>query len=323
MTVHTVPVNHEYFMHRCLELAAQGRGLVGGNPLVGALLVRGEEIVGNGFYQGSGSDHAEVVAVVEAAHCAASTGSALTLYVNLEPCCHHGNTPPCTEFIIQSGIKHVVYGMQDPDSRVSGQGIYQLIDSGVEVTGPILRTECERLNRGYISLRTKGRPYITLKKAQTSEGKVASDDGSKLCITSDAQNEWSHEYLRSTHDAILVGVGTVITDDPQLNCRNAKCKMQNAKYPTPIIFDPDLRIPIDAKVVREGTIIITVAEPKPIGDATVVQIPKNGDYFDWEILWSKLPGISSILVEGGPTTWSAFKEAGLVDEEVILVNSLS
>ena len=338
-------MNHVELMRRCLELAQKGRGLVGNNPLVGAVLVEGNDILGNGYYKGSGTDHAEVAAVVDAAQCAASTGSRLTLYVNLEPCCHHGNTPPCTDFIIKSGIKTVIYGMQDPDPRVSGQGIARLREAGIEVIGPVCRAECERLNRGYRSLRTKNRPYITLKKAQTVEGWVCMDDlpaearrakvgGSKLCITSEKQNTWSHENLRKTHDGILVGVGTVISDNPELTTRHTTYDIRHIHQPTPIILDPDLRIPLDVNVVREGTIIVMNeamlksrnAEKHMLENkgCDVIAIPCVEDAFDLHSLLQSLSTInyqlSTILVEGGPTTWAAFKQADLIDEEVILVN---
>jgi diaminohydroxyphosphoribosylaminopyrimidine deaminase/5-amino-6-(5-phosphoribosylamino)uracil reductase len=209
--------------------------------------------------------------------------------------------------------------MMDPDERVSGQGKHQLIDSGVQVTGPVLRSQCERLNRGYISLRTKNRPYITLKRAQTFEGNVANADGSTLSITSQNQNKWSHANLRATHDAILVGVQTVIADDPQLTNRISTYQ------PIKIILDPDLRIPRDAKLIDNRTIIITQKDAEPIGDAKVITVPIIDNHFDWDVLWNQFSTfhfpLSTILVEGGPKTWDAFWKASLVDEEVILIGS--
>ena len=322
-------MNHEHFMHHCLQLAQKGRGMVGGNPMVGSVLVRDGEVIAEGWYQGKGSDHAERMVLD-----AVSTSD--ILYVNLEPCCHTGNTPPCTDAIIKTGITTVVYGMQDPDARVAGQGIEQLIDNGITVIGPVLRVQCERLNRGYISLRTKNRPYITLKRAQTRDGKVANTDGTKLCITSQEQNTWSHTHLRSTHDAILVGVQTVVTDDPLLTTRNTNCKLQIANCnPIRIILDPNLRIPLEAKVVGEGTIIVKEAkEAKEDKEAkeeklkekgcTVLSIPVINNHFDWNALWEILSTLNSqlstILVEGGPKTWEAFKASNLIDEEVILID---
>ncbi|MCB9808654.1 bifunctional diaminohydroxyphosphoribosylaminopyrimidine deaminase/5-amino-6-(5-phosphoribosylamino)uracil reductase RibD [Candidatus Peribacteria bacterium] len=335
-------MNHEWYMHRCLKLAQQGRGLVGGNPLVGAVLVREDQIISEGYYRGAGTDHAEVDAIKH--FVAASQWDAATLYVNLEPCNHQGETPPCTRAIIESGIKHVIVGMVDPDERVAGKGIAALREAGITVEGPVCRAECERLNRGYISLRTKGRPYITLKKAQTVDGRVANADGSKLCITSPDQNTWSHTYLRATYDAILIGVGTVITDNPQLTIRytNHESPITNHQL-VKIILDPHLRIPLDAKVVGEGTIVVKEAKEAEDSEeakekklrekgATVIAVPMVDNHFDWTQLWNTLSALSSqpclagrqvsaLLVEGGPTTWDAFKKAGLVDEEIILIGT--
>ena len=317
-------------MHRCLEIATQGRGHVGGNPLVGAVLVRGETILEEGVYMGVGTDHAERSLLKKLEQTITPTDR---LYVNLEPCCHTGNTPPCTDVIIKYGVRHVIVGMKDPDDRVAGQGIAALRAAGVQVIGPVCRAECERLNRGYVSLRTKGRPYITLKKAQTSSGKTANSDGSKLCITTDAQNEWSHTYLRTTHDAILIGVQTVITDNPELTIRLNKKIEQTFPQPKKIIFDPSLKIPQTAKLIDERTIIVT-KELKDSKDSkelllrergpTVLTVPMVDSHFDWDTLWKALSTIhyplSSILVEGGPKTWDAFTKAGLVDEEVVLTH---
>ncbi len=309
-------MNNQVAMHRCLELAAQGRGLVGGNPLVGSVLVRDGSIIAEGHYRGVGTDHAEVDMIKNCDQLIKPTDG---LYVNLEPCCHTGNTPPCTDRIIESGIKRVIIGMQDPDPRVSGEGIAKLRSAGVEVTGPVLRAQCERLNRGYISLRTNNRPYITLKRAQTFEGNVANADGSTLSITSQNQNKWSHANLRATHDAILVGVQTVIADDPQLTNRISTYQ------PIKIILDPDLRIPRDAKLIDNRTIIITQKDAEPIGDAKVITVPIIDNHFDWDVLWNQFSTfhfpLSTILVEGGPKTWDAFWKASLVDEEVILIGS--
>jgi len=327
-------MNHEHFMSACIDLAQKGRGLVGSNPLVGSVLVRDEKIIAEGWYQGKGTDHAEKMALDAVKTSRRDVFTADILYVNLEPCCHTGSTPPCTDIILSSGIKTVVFGMQDPDARVAGQGIHQLMDNGVEVIGPVLRAQCERLNKGYISLRTKNRPYITLKRAQTREGLVANTDGTKLCITSEEQNKWSHMHLRSIHDAILVGVQTVITDNPQLTIRftNHESRITNHQ-PLRIVLDPNLRIPVDARVVGEGSIIIIDKEIKKSRNqeikkleqkgCTVIPIPMINHHFEWDKLWTAFSTfhfpLSTLLVEGGPKTWDAFKKAGFIDEEVILL----
>lgn len=312
-------------MHHCLKIAQQGRGFVGSNPLVGSVLVRDGKVLAEGVYMGEGKPHAERQLLEKYDQ---KISSSDILYVNLEPCCHHGNTPPCTQIIIEKGIQTVVIGMKDPDSRVAGKGAKALRDAGVQVIGPVMPELCRRLNKGFVSLRENGRPYITLKRAQTRDGAIANPDGSKLCITSDAQNLWSHTHLRATHDAILVGVQTVITDDPQLTIRNGGKK---AFQPKVIVLDPELRIPLDAQVIGERCILIkdvhTVSpekeeECKKRG-VTILPVMLENNNFDFKDLWQKLSVLgvllSSILVEGGQKTWEAFKNAQIIDEEVILI----
>ena len=318
-------------MRRCLDLAKQGRGLTGMNPLVGAVLVRDENILAEGWYRGVGTDHAEVDMIKKLDQTIQPKDR---LYVNLEPCNHTGETPPCTQAIIDHGITHVVVGMVDPDKRVAGQGIAALREAGVAVTGPICRAECERLNRGFISVRTKGRPYITLKRAQTRKGNVSHSDGSKLCITSNEQNIWSHTYLRTTHDAIVVGVGTVLSDNPQLTIRLNTNIDQNFPQPKKIILDPHLKTPLEAKAL--GVDVIIVTDTKALGElkerqlkakgATILAVPMVNNHFDWAALWQALSTsqfpISTLLVEGGSITWAAFAESSLVDESITLVGDI-
>jgi diaminohydroxyphosphoribosylaminopyrimidine deaminase/5-amino-6-(5-phosphoribosylamino)uracil reductase len=309
-------MNHEHFMHHCIILAQKGRGLVGINPLVGSVLVRDKKIIAEGAYMGKGTAHAER-ALLESFD--GDIQPSDILYVNLEPCCHQGDTPPCTDIVIESGVQTVVIGMKDTDSRVAGLGTQALREAGVTVIGPVIPELCRRLNKGFVSLRENSRPYITLKRAQTKQGVTANTDGTKLCITSDKQNIWSHTHLRKTHDAILVGVQTIIVDDPELTIRLNKNIGKSFPQPLTIILDPDFRIPRDAKVLREGTIVITTKEPEECNGATVLQVPLHDGTFDVKNLWSQLPPISSVLVEGGQKTWDAFVDAGIVDEEVVLV----
>ncbi len=327
------PCMHQKFIRRCLELATTGRGKTGINPLVGAVLVREGKVVAEGCYEGFGKPHAERQLLEKFVQ---KISSKDILYVNLEPCSHQGMTPPCTNYLINKGIKKVVYGMQDPDSRVAGKGIAALRKGDVEVIGPVLRTECEWLNKGFISLRTKGRPWITLKRAQTLSGKTSAK-GSRLRITSAEQDAWAHENLRNESDAILVGVETVIRDEPLLTTRNPNKKSeQNYR----IILDPTLRIPQSANVVsdsyKEKTIIVTEISKLKTKEAEellgrgvqVIGVETRKGKFVWEDLWKALTtpsesfhGISSILVEGGARTWEEFKKAGVVDEEIMLVGN--
>ena len=322
------------FLRHCLTLAERGRGSVGNGALVGAVLVRDGKILAEGFHDRFGGPHAERELLEKFEQKISSDD---VLYVNLEPCCHHGKTPPCTDLILERGIKNIVIGMSDPDLRVSGKGIAQLRAKGVNVTGPILRAECEWLNRGFISVRTLSRPRITLKRAQTKDGRVSNADGSLLKITLKEQDIFSHTFLRATHDAILVGVGTIIKDNPKLDARFAEVKNSMSKNPRRIILDPHLRIPMTARVVSDADAIRTIIVTAQGSDQTkrtellnrsvrVVDVSLAGDSFDWPELWKKLitpdgdyHGLTSILVEGGAKTWKAFTGAGMVDAEVFLI----
>ncbi len=322
-------MNHADAMHRCLDLASLGRQSVGNGALVGAVLVRDGKIIAEGYHAAFGSAHAER-ALLEAFTDDINPDD--ILYVNLEPCCHHGKTPPCTDIILERGIKHVVIGMMDPDPRVSGEGIAILQKNGVSVTGPILRAECEWLNRGFVNVRTKQRPWITLKSARSADGRIANSDGSPFKITSPEQDQWSHRYLRARHDAILVGVQTVINDNPTLDARLSE---KPDYHPWRIVLDPQGRIPHTSTVVTDvcatSTIVIVTPECAKNVEAlkdngvSIFVVPSTDNGFIWEELWQQLlassgefHGVTSVLVEGGEQTWSMFKNASMYDLEVFL-----
>jgi diaminohydroxyphosphoribosylaminopyrimidine deaminase/5-amino-6-(5-phosphoribosylamino)uracil reductase len=311
-------------MRRCIDLARKGQGKVGNGALVGAVLVRNGMIIAEAYHQMFGACHAER-ALLEAFHDDVMPTD--TLYVNLEPCCHQGKTPPCTDSILARGIKNVVFGMHDPDSRAQGRGIALLQSKGVNVIQSAVHDECAFLNRGFFSVRTKGRPWISLKKAQTIQGAIANSDRSPMCITTDVQNAWSHEFLRSRHDAILVGVGTVIHDNPKLNKRF----IQNPSLLTRIILDPSGKIPVTSLVLqgtKESPTIVIVStdcteERKnriAQSGAKVFSVKMKGMSFDWDHLWDVLitpkgsfNGLTSLLVEGGEKTWNQFFSVKAVD----------
>jgi len=207
---------HAYFLRHCLTLAEHGRGKTGINPMVGAVLVREGKIIAEGWHHQFGTAHAER----DLLNSFPDVRPTDTLYVNLEPCCHtQKKTPPCAQLLIERGVKNVVYGMRDPNPAVAGKGIALLNKNSVQTFGPVLEQECKRLNRGFVSVMTKKRPWITLKRAVTADGRFANPDSSPLKITSSVQDVWAHQFLRARHDAILVGIGTVIADDPQLTMR--------------------------------------------------------------------------------------------------------
>ena len=327
-------------MHRCLELARQGQGRVGNGAMVGAVLVRDGEIIVEAWHEEFGGPHAERKLLDKFDQ---KIGSEDILYLSLEPCCHHGKTPPCTDILLQRGIKNIVVGMRDPDSRVAGRAIKILREHGSRVVGPILPELCDRLNKGFVSARAHGRPWVTLKQALTRSGEISNVDGSSQKITSSEQDRWSHSSLRALHDAILVGINTIISDDPILNTRfiqnegsNKKIDQENAYQPYRIILDPHLRIPLTSRVLtdvhRSRTIIVTSESDSPSAEALrsqgvhIMQIAIENNLFDWDSLWKNLQtpsesfhGITSILIEGGRRTWEAFRNDQMVDEEVILV----
>ncbi len=309
---------------------------MGINPLVGAVLVREGNVIAEGWHEGYGKSHAEL-SLLQKFDQKISTND--TLYVNVEPCCHTDKkTPPCTSAILERGIRHVVYGMQDPNPQVAGKGIALLREHGINVIGPVQRVPCERLNRGFISRMQSGRPWITLHNARTRDERISHDDGSTLKITSPVQDAWAHEYLRATHDAILVGAGTVIADDPQLTVRYMNTK-SDQRNPLRIVLDPNMTSPKDARIFDEesasGTLLVTsesgaahslVAELQARGVRIETVPTDTNGHFVWDALWELLitpngefHGTSSVLVEGGPRIWKSFRDAKCIDEEVTLV----
>lgn len=344
-----------FYMGKCLGLAAKGRRLVGNGAMVGAVLVRDGNIIAEGYHQEFGAAHAERSLLQNFDQ---DIQQEDVLFVNLEPCSHQGKTPPCTDVILSKGVNTVVYGMDDPDQRVHGKGIELLRQHGVRVIGPVQRTLCERLNRGFMTVRTQSRPWITLKMATTRAGKIAEPDGKPLKITSEAQDAWSHQSLRSQADGIIVGVGTILADNPKLTVRFSKKEKshsalgeeestKNKKFdqsqPWRIVLDSQLRTPDTATVVtdeyRMNTILITSADSISRQNDKIDSLNKKGvlifpvayeeNMFVWEELWSALltpvddyPGLTSVLVEGGQKTWDVFKKAGVVDEEVRLVGKM-
>lgn len=324
-------------MRRCLELAERGRGCVGNGALVGAVLVRDGEILDEDYHHGFGKAHAERQLLQQLTK---NISDDDILYVNLEPCCHYGKTPPCTDIILEKRIKTVVYGMKDPDPRVSGRGIERLQNAGVTVIGPVLQPFCERLNRGFVSVRTKQRPYITLKQARKKDGRIASADGSPLKITTKEQDIWSHTRLRAEHDAILVGVHTIECDNPRLDT-HLDARKRNL-HPYRIILDRILKTPVNARVVSDDYCKRTIIVHGPIINQEMEirrkefelrkvilrEVPLIDNVFDWSALWSELMtprgeyhGLTSILVEGGQKTWDIFKNAKMIDEEIILIGN--
>lgn len=310
----TMNSDDEKYMRQAIALALKGTGRVNPNPLVGAVVVKDGRIIGEGYHQQYGSPHAERNAL---ASCTESAAGA-TIYVTLEPCCHHGKNPPCTEALIAAGISRVVVGSPDPNPLVAGKGIAQLKAAGIQVEEGFLQAECDAINFIFFHYITTNKLYLALKYAMTADGKIACHTGASRWITGETARHHVHE-LRNKYAAIMVGIGTVLADDPELTCR-----LENGNNPVRIICDTQLRTPLSAKLIataREvSTIIATCcqeeARHKHYQEAgcQVWCFPKKNGVVDMQSLLQRLgqEKIDSVLVEGGgQLNWSLL-QAGLV-----------
>jgi diaminohydroxyphosphoribosylaminopyrimidine deaminase/5-amino-6-(5-phosphoribosylamino)uracil reductase len=307
----------EFFMKLCLKLAKRGKGFVSPNPLVGAVIVKEGEIVGKGFHPHFGAPHAEVFAIKEAGEKARDA----TLYVNLEPCCHYGKTPPCTKAIIEAGIKRVVVGMIDPNPLVNGKGIEELEEKGIEVGVGVLEEKARRLNEAYAKFIRERVPFVTLKMAQSLDGKIATKSGGSKWITGEKARRFVHK-LRSEYDAVLVGANTVLLDNPSLTAHGM------GRDPKRIVLDGKGRVPPDAEVFGPGVerFVFTTQFSSPnwrkaLEERGVEVIVSEREEVDIKILLNELGrrGIASVLVEGGGETAGAFLEAGMVDKILFFI----
>lgn len=303
-------------MGRALALAKRARGRTAPNPAVGAVVVRGGRPVGAGLHTRAGSDHAEVRAL----RAAGSAARGATLYVTLEPCGHQGRTPPCVGRVLESGVKRVVCGMRDPDKRTHGRSIQRLRRAGLKVETGVLEDECRELIRGFASRVERGRPFTQLKLAASLDGRIATRSGESRWITGPAARAWVHE-LRGRVDAIAVGSGTVLSDDPELTARREN---RTVHRPRPVALDTRLVTPPGAKLLRSGTALL-LCGPKSSGrrrqalaaaGAEVIPVPLAGDHLDLRAAWRVLgrQGVNDVLVEGGGTLAAALLRARLVDE---------
>lgn len=301
---------YEEFMQKCIDLALQADGKVSPNPLVGAVVLdKDGNTVGEGFHQRYGEAHAEVHALNQAGEKAKGG----TIIVSLEPCSHHGKTPPCADLIIERGIKKLVVGMVDPNPVVSGRGIQKCKEAGIEVTVGVLEEKCRELNEIFVKNQTEQKPFIALKIATTIDGKIATKTGSSKWITNSTSRE-RVQKLRNRYDAILTGSGTVIADNPSM-----LCTMPGGKNPIKIVLDTNAKIPADAKIFETGKIILATTKTPEITppNTEILICPKNqGGKIDLEFLMDKLfqKGIKSILVEAGAKINSAFLKTKLMDK---------
>jgi diaminohydroxyphosphoribosylaminopyrimidine deaminase / 5-amino-6-(5-phosphoribosylamino)uracil reductase len=306
------------WMDRALAVAERGVGLTSPNPVVGAVLVRNDRLVGEGAHLRAGGPHAEIVALRAAG--AATRGA--TCYVTLEPCAHVGRTGPCADALAEAGVARVVAAVGDPHRVVDGRGVARLRAAGVEVAVGLREAEARRLNRAFFCAVTEGRPHVTLKAAMTLDGKIAAVDGVSRWITGDAARLEGHR-LRFGADAVLVGIGTVLADDPQLTVRHPGLP---PKEPFRVVVDSRLRIPDDARVLHAGDpgrAVIACVAPAPAARAAalraqgvrVLELRGDAGRVDLRGLLDALHRMDAIavLVEGGGELGGALAEAGLVD----------
>jgi diaminohydroxyphosphoribosylaminopyrimidine deaminase/5-amino-6-(5-phosphoribosylamino)uracil reductase len=307
-------MNDERFMEIALKLARRGEGSVNPNPITGALVVKDGVIIGQGYHKAFGGPHAEVFALKEAGENARGA----TLYVTLEPCCHYGKTPPCTRRIIDAGIKRAVIACRDPNPQVNGQGIGHLREAGIDVKEGVLEEEAKRLNEIFFKFITTHLPFVQLKLAMSLDGKIATRTGDSKWITKEASRREAHR-LRRKFAAVLVGLKTVIADDPRLTVRHVF-----GKDPIRIVLDGQGKIAVEATLLREAgrTIIATAAMSQDKEQALlnlgveVWRLPKDQGRVDIRSLLQRLGAedIDSVLVEGGGETAASFLGARLVDK---------
>lgn len=315
------------FMARAIQLARRGWYTTHPNPRVGCVIVRDGEIIAEGYHRRAGEPHAERNALETAA--GAARGA--TAYVTLEPCCHHGRTPPCTEALIGAGVERVVVGMPDPNPMVAGRGMTLLREAGIQVTEDVMRPQAEALNPGFIKRMTLGIPYVRCKMAMSLDGRTAMADGESQWITSEAARA-DVQRLRAQSAAILTGVGTLLADNPSMNVRLTTGELgldpdMPLPHPLRVVLDPELATPADAKMLGlPGPTLIVCSDEQPLHGASleaagaqIVRLPGSDGRLDLDQVLRYLgeQEINEVLLESGATLAGAMLEQGLVDELVI------
>jgi len=309
-------------MRLAMNLALKARGRTSPNPMVGAIVVKNGRIIGKGFHEQAGLAHAEIVALDEAG----SKARGATLYVTLEPCAHFGKTPPCVDRIIKSGIKEVIVGMIDPNPVNNGKGINILRQNRIKVEAGFLEEELRRINESFIKYITKRSPFVTVKAAQSLDGKIATRTGDSKWITSDKSRGYAHR-IRSQYDAIMVGVNTVLKDDPQLDAWFSR------KHPAKIIVDSQLSIPQNANLFSGKSQVIIVTLPVRPGQETenrkllaskanILEVKEKDGQINLKDMMKKLARmrLANILVEGGGTLIGSLFDERLVDKVLIFIS---
>jgi diaminohydroxyphosphoribosylaminopyrimidine deaminase/5-amino-6-(5-phosphoribosylamino)uracil reductase len=311
------------YIRRAIALAKKGMGWVNPNPMVGAVIVRNGYIIGEGFHSYFGGPHAEVNAFENTSESLENA----TLYITMEPCSHHGKTPPCTELIISKGIRKVVAGMKDPNPLVNGNGFKKLIDAGIEVESGIEEAAVAEMNEQFVKYIVTGLPFCTLKTAMTLDGKIATVGNASKWISAENSRQYVHE-LRQKYSAVMVGINTILYDDPLLNTRRYKKKNRD---PLKIIIDSTGKIPMEAKVLKLNPQLDIIATTDKIEatkkqdlerlGAQVLICPRKDEKVDLNYLMVSLGkmGIDSVMLEGGSTLAFSALMSGIIDKVVSFI----
>ncbi len=303
-------------MQRCLQLAAMGAGQVAPNPMVGAVLVYDDRIIGEGYHKRYGEAHAEVNCINSVTENDKSLIPASTLYVSLEPCAHFGKTPPCSSLIIENKIPAVVIGCRDSYIEVNGKGIEKLKEAGIQVTVGVLENECLALNKRFFTFHNQQRPYIILKWAQSSDGKITGDGPSRTLISNEFSNRLVHKW-RSEEAAILVGTNTALQDDPSLTTR-----LWPGQHPVRLVIDKELKLPSQLKLFDGNveTIVFSYLKKEDSRNLHYQLLNRQEDILTQllSVLYEKK--LQSVLVEGGTKLLQSFIDAGLWDEARVICN---
>ena len=309
-------MDDEQWMKRVLRLAEKGRGRTSPNPMVGALLVKGGRVIGEGYHARAGEPHAEILALGQAG----KKAKGATLYLNLEPCTHYGRTPPCAPQVIKAGLKRVVVGMEDPNPQVKGRGVESLRRAGLEVELGILERQCQRLNEAFCKYIVVKEPFVILKAAATLDGKIATRDGDSKWITGEAARRLVHR-LRDQSDGVVVGIETILKDNPLLTAR-----IRGARDPFRIILDSRLRIPEEAHVIEASPSKTIIATTGGISKEKAERLAEKGvqilvfDSIEGRVNLKAClrrlaeMGMMNLLVEGGSQVNGSFLDQGLVDK---------
>ncbi len=313
----------ERFMQMALELAAKGRGRVEPNPMVGAVAVKDGKVVGQGYHEYIGGPHAEVRALDEAG----PSAKGATLYVTLEPCAHYGKTPPCAERVIEAGIKRVVLAVMDPNPETAGRGAEGLRQAGIDIVSGVLEEEARKLNAPFFKLMTVGMPYVIAKWAMSLDGKTATHTGDSRWVSSRESRVYVHK-VRSQVDAVMVGIGTVLRDDPLLTCR----QIEGGRNPKRLVVDGQARLPLDSQLVRtlsEAEVLVATTDRAPRerldrlngAGCRLLVVKGKGNRVELRELMKMLgkERITNVLVEGGGTLTASLFDEGLVDRVMVFV----